>query len=73
MGALRFTHPTFFYKMAVEKLVENEEAVELLGKPISSGAPSGSFVTAGPSGKADFAFSVEGPKGKGMVYPKNLS
>lgn len=56
------------YKIAVTKLEANEEAAELLGKPISTGTPSGSFETSGPSGKVDISFSVEGKKAKGTVY-----
>jgi hypothetical protein len=56
------------YKMAVTKLVANEEATQLLGKPITTGAPTGSFDVSGPDGKANFAFSAEGPSAKGTVY-----
>lgn len=56
------------YKTALTKLEASEEATELLGRPLSTGTPSGSFETSGPSGKADLSFTVEGGKAKGTVY-----
>lgn len=56
------------FKMAVTKLESNQEAAQLLGKPISTGFPMGSIEVSGPSGSAKLSFSVEGAKGKGTVY-----
>jgi hypothetical protein len=56
------------YQQASRKLHSNEEAVSLLGEPISTGFPWGSFEVSGPTGKADFSFSANGSKAKGTVY-----
>ncbi len=56
------------YQMAIARLQTNAEAVSALGTPITSGSPTGSIQTSGPSGRAELAFSVEGPKGRGTVY-----
>jgi hypothetical protein len=56
------------YQMAVVRLQANIEAVNALGTPISTGTPTGRITTSGPTGTADLAFSVEGPKGRGTVY-----
>lgn len=56
------------FKMAVTKLESNQEAAQLLGKPISTGFPMGSIEVSGPSGSAKLSFSVDGAKGKGTVY-----
>ena len=56
------------YKMAVSKLGENPNAVQMLGKPISTGMPSGSVQTSGSEGSANLSFGAEGPNGKGTVY-----
>jgi Cytochrome oxidase complex assembly protein 1 len=65
MALLKHSEP---YQMAVARLQANAEAVSALGTPITTGYPTGRIETSGSSGSADFAFSVEGPKGKGMVY-----
>ncbi len=56
------------YKLGVHVLGANEHAIALLGQPVSTGLPSGSVQTAGPSGEADLSFSAEGPKGEGTVH-----
>lgn len=56
------------FKIAVTKLEANQEAVQLLGKPISTGLPMGDIAVSGPSGNANISFSVEGTKGSGTVY-----
>jgi hypothetical protein len=56
------------YQMAVAQLNANTEVVGALGTPISTGFPSGSIQTSGPTGSALLQFSVEGPKGRGTVY-----
>lgn len=78
VGLLMFVALVFFvasglknagaYTLAVETLQANERAVEELGSPISAGYPMGSIQVSGPSGSANLAFSVEGPKGSGTVY-----
>jgi hypothetical protein len=56
------------YQVAVARVQGNAEAVSALGEPISIGLPWGNIQVSGPDGKADFSFSVTGPKGKGTVY-----
>lgn len=56
------------YRLGVIRLEANSEAMAALGPPISTGFPSGSFQTSGPSGTANFSFNAEGSKGKGTVY-----
>ncbi|MEI6757141.1 MAG: hypothetical protein FDX18_06005 [Chlorobium sp.] len=55
-------------KMAVTRLESSQEVSQILGKPLTTGMPMGSFEITGPSGSAKLSFSVEGPKGKGTVY-----
>ncbi|HET7267332.1 MAG TPA: cytochrome c oxidase assembly factor Coa1 family protein [Oleiagrimonas sp.] len=55
------------YKTAVSQLKANPEIVQVLGRPISTGTPNGSFWTSNDSGKALFGFTVRGPKGEGKV------
>ena len=55
------------FKLAVVKLEASEDAVEMLGTPISTGMVTGSVEGSGPSGKASIAFSASGPKSKGTV------
>jgi hypothetical protein len=50
----------------------NYIATSKLGTPIEKGLfISGSISISGPSGSADLAIPLEGPKGKGMVYLKS--
>ena len=56
------------YALAVARLEANPDAVAQLGAPIRTGIPMGHFQISGPSGKADFSFSVEGQKNRGTVY-----
>ena len=65
MGAMKSSDS---FKFAMRELNRSPRAVELLGTPIESGFPQGSFNESGGSGEAAFNFSVEGPKGKGRVY-----
>ena len=56
------------FEFAERELNRSPRVVELLGTPIETGIPQGSFSESGGSGEAAFNFSVEGPKGKGRVY-----
>lgn len=56
------------YKLAVQQLETSQEAVSVLGEPISTGAPMGSIEVSGPSGYASMSFSAEGSKESGTVY-----
>jgi hypothetical protein len=67
-GVTAFIKHSEPYQMAIARLQANAEAVSALGTPITAGTPTGRIETSGPTGMADLAFSVEGPKGKGTVY-----
>ena len=58
------------YQMTVQALNADAEAVEVLGQPIDTGIPNGSFRESGPDGEASLSFSAEGPNGSGTVYVK---
>lgn len=55
------------YKLAIEKLEASEDAVQMLGTPISTGMVTGNIETSGPSGKTSISFTASGPKSKGTV------
>ena len=56
------------YKLAQARLDADERIAAIVGRPFSTGIPSGSIQTSGPDGTASLAFSVEGPRGKGQVF-----
>ena len=57
------------YQQALTRTQENTEAVEALGTPIDAGFwVSGSIEVSGPSGSADLAIPVSGPKSSGTLY-----
>jgi hypothetical protein len=56
------------YKMGVELVVGNSEAIGALGAPISTGIPWGTIRVSGPDGHASIQFSATGPNGDGTVY-----
>lgn len=56
------------YRISVQALESDQEAVEMLGQPISTGTPGGSIEVSGPDGEASLSFSAEGPNGEGTVY-----
>lgn len=56
------------YKITVQALNSDREAVEMLGQPISTGIPGGSIRVTGPDGEASLSFNAEGPNGEGTVY-----
>lgn len=58
------------YQSAVRQLKANPDIVRVLGRPISTGIPNGSFSSSNGKGKALFSFSVSGPKGEGKVAVK---
>ncbi len=55
------------YKLAIEKLEASEDAVQMLGTPISTGMVTGNIETSGPAGKTSISFTASGPKSKGTV------
>ncbi|NII10153.1 cytochrome c oxidase assembly factor Coa1 family protein [Oleiagrimonas sp. C23AA] len=58
------------YQMAVRAVNSSPQAIQVIGRPVSTGTPSGSIRVSGPDGEASLAFSAEGPVGSGTVYVK---
>jgi TPR repeat protein len=56
------------YRLGVAKVQASAEAMALLGPPLETGMPKGSFQTSGPTGEAQLSIPVEGQKAKGVVY-----
>jgi hypothetical protein len=58
------------YQLSEAFLRSNATVEQLIGTPIDTGIPSGNIRINGPSGFAELAFSVKGPKGEGQVFVK---
>jgi hypothetical protein len=57
------------YMQALDRARNNSAVVSTLGTPIEAGFfTSGSINTSGPSGNAELAIPISGPKGKGTIY-----
>ncbi|MEM7029878.1 MAG: cytochrome c oxidase assembly factor 1 family protein [Chloroflexota bacterium] len=57
------------YQQALSRTQENAQAIEALGSPIEPGLwVSGTIEVSGPSGSADIAIPVSGPRGSGTLY-----
>jgi Cytochrome oxidase complex assembly protein 1 len=57
------------YKLAVARAESDERVLAALGTPISEGMfTSGKANVNGPSGEADLAIPISGPKGKATIY-----
>lgn len=57
------------YKEAVERAKNNPAVIEALGTPIEEGwFVSGKTNVTGPSGEADLAIPISGPKGSATIY-----
>jgi hypothetical protein len=56
------------YKLAQARLDADGRVIEILGRPFTTGFPSGSIQISGPRGAASLSFSAEGPNGKGTVF-----
>jgi Cytochrome oxidase complex assembly protein 1 len=57
------------YKIAVSRAKSNQRVVATLGLPIREGwIPTGETHVNGPSGEADIAIPISGPKGKATIY-----
>ena len=57
------------YKQALDGAKNNPAVVSALGAPIEAGFfTSGSINTSGPSGTAELAIPISGPKGNGTIY-----
>ena len=60
---------TDVYKEALDSARSHPAVVEALGQPVEDGwFMSGSINTSGPSGSADIAIPIHGPKGEGKLY-----
>ena len=65
-GALKSTD---VYKTALKEAQANSAVTEALGTPIKDGMfLSGNTNVNGPSGQADIAIPISGPKGSGTIY-----
>ena len=56
------------YRLALTRAQASQEVVAVTGVPLRGGFPSGSMEVSGPTGKANFSMSVDGPKGSGTLY-----
>ncbi|MES2183389.1 MAG: cytochrome c oxidase assembly factor Coa1 family protein [Pseudomonadota bacterium] len=56
------------FRLSLAQLEASPEAVEMIGTPVKTGFPSGSFDEQGAGGSASFSYTVTGPQGKGTVY-----
>ena len=57
------------YKLALDKAKSSPEVIEALGTPIREGYfTSGNINVSGPSGNADLAIPISGPKGGATIY-----
>jgi hypothetical protein len=56
------------YRITVEALHASDEAIALLGQPVSTGIPMGNLRNNGPVGEANLSFSAEGPDGEGTIH-----
>lgn len=48
----------------------NPQVLQLTGRPLSAGTPSGEISESSTGGSASIEFSVQGPNGRGTVYVK---
>jgi hypothetical protein len=59
------------YKMALDKAKTDPAVVAALGSPISAGYfATGNIHVSGPTGTADLAIPISGPKGSATIYLK---
>ena len=57
------------YQQALERARQSPAVQQAVGTPIEPGwLTTGSYNESGPSGSADFAISIQGPKGKATLY-----
>jgi len=69
MSVSRMMKSSDAYQLAMARAKANPAVVQALGEPLKEGLfTSGSINISGPSGSADLAIPVQGPKGKGTVY-----
>jgi hypothetical protein len=67
-SAMMILKQSELYRAAATRVQSSAEAISALGEPISTGLPWGSIEVSGPKGKADFSFSADGSRSKGIVY-----
>ncbi len=68
-GLLSLLKSSDVYKEAVSRAQHAPAVVEALGEPVQPGWWfTGNINVSGPSGSADIAIPISGPKGKGTVY-----
>lgn len=61
------------YELTMQHLRASPEIAEVFGQPIEDGFfPSGSVSVSGPSGTADLAIGISGPKAEGTAYAKAI-
>jgi len=66
---LRVIRGTDVYQEAVQKASTHPAVIEALGSPLEQGwFPTGNINTSGPTGEANLAIPLKGPKGKGTLY-----
>jgi len=57
------------YVQALTRARANEQVAEKIGRPLTAGwLASGNVNVSGPSGNADIAIPISGPRGKGTIY-----
>jgi hypothetical protein len=65
-GTVKSSDP---YKNALAAANADTRVVQMIGSPITDRLfATGSFNTSGPTGRADFALPVKGPKGKATIF-----
>lgn len=64
LASLKGSEP---YRMSLQALNSDPAAIQILGQPVFGGIPSGQIQVSGAQGSADLSFSVEGPKGQGVL------
>lgn len=56
------------YQLAQQRIQADARVAEIVGRPLSTGFPTGQIQVSGPRGSASLSFGVEGPRGKGTVF-----
>lgn len=69
LGVMGMVKSSDAYRQALSKARDSPAAVAVLGEPIGEGFfTTGSLNVTGPSGTAELAIPIFGPKGKGTIY-----
>lgn len=68
-GIMALLKSSDVYQHALAKAQSSPAVVEALGKPVQAGWwMTGNINVSGPSGNADIAIPISGPKGKGTLF-----